>query len=212
MKEFLEERVDVSFERRVVGTNFERRFQRGDEAGFVRARFERLPKGDSGAVERASLRNVKNGDAGFVLTKNNVRIQFHRGILKKAGKRTARMGKVANNETLIEAKPFALTTIVTVSVNFSRSGPAFPLNRRDGRAFDDANGDDIIKTSRLSRFVANFRPIEAEFAHSSAQRVRIDRQQRGGAGRALDDSAGQAERGDDVRFRGRVERREIFLR
>ena len=77
MEEFFEERVDVPFERRVVGANGERRFQRGDETGSVRARFERLPKGDSGAVERASLRNVKNADFGFVLAKNNVGIQFH---------------------------------------------------------------------------------------------------------------------------------------
>ena len=62
MQEFFEERVDVSFERRVVGTNGERRFQRGDESGSIRARFERFPKGDSGAVERASLRNVRLGE------------------------------------------------------------------------------------------------------------------------------------------------------
>ena len=83
MQQFVKERVDVPFERRVVGANGERRFQRGDEPGSVRARFERFPKGDSGAVERASLRDVKDADSGFVLAKNNVGIQFHRRILKK---------------------------------------------------------------------------------------------------------------------------------
>ena len=90
MEEFFEERVDVPFKRRVVGANGERRFQRGDEPGSVRARFERFPKGDSGSVKRASLRNVKNGDAGFVLAKNNVGIQFHRRFLKKRGNDGAR--------------------------------------------------------------------------------------------------------------------------
>ena len=86
LQEFGEKRVDVPFERRVVGVNFERLFQRGDESGSIRARFERLPKRDSGAVERAGLRNVKDGDVGLVLAKNNVGIQFHRRILRiKAG-------------------------------------------------------------------------------------------------------------------------------